>query len=1273
MTLVNPAGVPMRTLALGGVCVMEKLLPAEERPRPLAIARAPRRSRPTGRAANPLAPLELVLDFTLTADADGPVPFGLQEKTYLLQDEDGGHGIVTLPWGSDLLQDLSTISREGHGRGAMQHVGAQLRDFLEPAGWASKEAVIVEANQAGRRVHLSIRSSAAELHALPWELLTLRASGRHLAEFDGVLLRYEWPGTYTVPEEPSATQHGGRIVLAWSAAGGRVSAREHSDALTEACAGQLSVFDPRPHVLADVSYSRLNDALDAARITDPIAVLHILCHAAAGAETVGLALRDGSDPHAADVVDANRLGGLLAPHAGKVRLVVLSVCTSGAHVNLGSIAQAVHRAGVQAVVASRFPLSVAGSVRFTEAFYGSLLGELGSVERAFLAARSVLARDPERLDWTNLMLYARGADGADTRPIAVRPYRGLSSFRPEYSRFFFGREHEIEEVLDRFDALNERERPRLVTLVGPAGVGTTSIALAGVVSRLVAEGWTWLEMRPGSAPNDRLHELLSGLPETTDRPPCLLLVDASEEVFMLVQDPVQRAEFARRLWELAHPSSGISVLITFQSEFLPRLDEASVREGVGLADMVKDRSHRVLVGPMSPAQLRQAIEAPAQLVGLSFEDGLVDRLLDDAGERPDALPSVESALDMMWQMRRGRVLTHEAYRRAGELAGARERYLARQQRRTELVQLAAWVSRWKEQGTLLGGEELARAAEIVQRYPEDIEVDVSSLLSASRAQEEERRAREREEGLRRVREREEELRRMREREEELRQARRSDRDTAKEPSVALLLVHEDDRRPVLEDALPLESVFSSGSPLSGNLSSDFGVLLYDDPDDRAAQRWGVVAPEGPRGDRLLDVITPLRRAREAAQGTEARIYRFPSGLEDAVIVRRWIAQTFWDERLSEEDTPRYVLLLGDADEISLQLQQQLAIDAYVGRLAFRDDNGYGSYVDKVLRWEGRSSMEKGAHLLCYTALDDTVATVLGYRALMRSTIDRMNTPRLRERLSSMRGIGDFVNAKPTAASELMQSSREAATVLFTLSNGLGAPRKGWRSWEEKQAFQGAMSLGSTDRLSVDDVGRGSFLPGGAWLFLAGYSAGTEHESVYRAWALRLRKQQGWDHVDALLSSRSPKGDRPFIAALPQAALANPDGPLAVFGLVDLAWISDYVPGNPSPSLGHGLENLLHELVRGSCFGAAHAVLSQYLRGVTVELSNQDGGRDVLLNDSPDLDLGREAALAHLWLLREHLASYILLGDPAARLPIVRPAASPPRKVGSAPLPEGTPE
>jgi WD40 repeat protein/energy-coupling factor transporter ATP-binding protein EcfA2 len=656
-------------------------------------------------------PLRILLEFTRSEKAADPYAFRLAPQTYLLRKEGGGFESTTLAWGEDLLRDLAALSREGVDPSAVQRVGDQLRVFLEPTGWEREEAAIVSAVKAGQCVHLTIRSAAAELYALPWELLTLRASGQHLGELGGVLIRYEWPKTQTAPEEPSPRNKGGRILLAWSAAGGVVPAKEHIDALQRSCAERSRVFDPRKDVLSHVSYGRLADTLDAASKGDPIAVLHILCHGAAEGQTFGLAWSGDGSSDEKVVVDAGRLRQLLAQHAGRVRLVVLSACdsaNSGALGNhLGSVAQTLHRAGIQAVVASRFPLSGAGSVRLASAFYAALMGELSSVESAFLAARAALARDPARYDWASLMLYARGDDEAETRPVVIRPYRGLLAFKSRHTPFFRGRDAEREALKRRVEEAAKGERPRFQVIAGASGSGKTSLVMAGLIPDLTSgsAGWDVVKLRPASLGGalSTLWKKLRALPEpsvkdseeesapTTVTPrdieeesrrfrsirpgrPLLLLVDQFEELFAPSLEGRERDALVQALWLLSRsPELSIVVLITIRVELLGRcgeivVDEASSRKR--LDRVVYDPDHTYYLVQIDAKHLREIIEEPARKVGLAIEAGLTDVILDDVGDDTGVLPLLEYALDELWKRRAQERLTQDAYRQMGSFKGA---------------------------------------------------------------------------------------------------------------------------------------------------------------------------------------------------------------------------------------------------------------------------------------------------------------------------------------------------------------------------------------------------------------------------------------------------------------------------------------------------------------------------------------------------------------------------------------------------------------------------
>jgi len=202
--------------------------------------------------------------------------------------------------------------------------------------------------------------------------------------------------------------------------------------------------------------------------------------------------------------------------------------------------------------------------------------------------------------------------------------------------------------------------------------------------------------------------------------------------------------------------------------------------------------------------------------------------------------------------------------------------------------------------------------------------------------------------------------------------------------LGLLLAHaDDDQSAVLDGGLPAEAALSADISNQAEAFWDFS----DDPNDLAIQRWGIIAPEGPDGDRLLELIQPLKKLREDEQDAEAFVFRAPVGMGTAA-ARDWRKKTFWKEGTKERDLPRYVLMLGDIDRTSLELQQVLASELLVGRLAFSTDEGYEAYVKKVLRWHTDPSPETQARALFFTARDQTAATTIGDGALVEPSLKR---------------------------------------------------------------------------------------------------------------------------------------------------------------------------------------------------------------------------------------------------------------------------------------------
>jgi len=275
---------------------------------------------------------------------------------------------------------------------------------------------------------------------------------------------------------------------------------------------------------------------------------------------------------------------------------------------------------------------------------------------------------------------------------AVAPYRGLQVFGEEDAPFFFGRDREVQRLLEKLKAST------FLAVLGPSGSGKSSLVRAGLLPELRAgaltDGARWhvCVLRPGAAPLTALAAQLAKLapeqpmgstldaladdPRTlhlavelalADRPAgerALVLVDQLEEVFTLCRDDAQRRQlFSGLLYAACAPGGRSTVIVTMRADFYARC--SAYPEFAQLLT-----AQQILVGAMDENALRQAIEEPARRVGLALEAGLAETIIDDVAAEPGALPLLEHALLELWERRRGELLTLEGYLAAGGVEGA---------------------------------------------------------------------------------------------------------------------------------------------------------------------------------------------------------------------------------------------------------------------------------------------------------------------------------------------------------------------------------------------------------------------------------------------------------------------------------------------------------------------------------------------------------------------------------------------------------------------------
>ncbi|OJT23602.1 hypothetical protein BO221_16505 [Archangium sp. Cb G35] len=376
---------------------------------------------------SPLEPLEVILRFFRTKSDAPSRAFSWTEEAYYVEHDGGDGAVVRFPWHEPRLRPaLEALDGAEPSPEVLEWLGAQLREFLRPTNWARDAHIIETALSEGRPVHLTIRSNADELYYLPWELLPL-SSKRRFAGLEDCLLRYDVPAKHSPVKAPFP----GRILFAYASGGRGVPAAAHLAAIEGACRKAGVPFDRERDVLHEVSRKSLAEKLDE---TDrPVTALHLLCHGSQVGETAyGLSLGPVDSVGVPDPLSAVELRDVLFSRARQLRLVTLCACQGGdagtpAH-PLGSVARMFHEQGVPAVIASRMPLSCEGSVLLTEALYGELFSERGSLRTALSAARRRLKEELRSRDWLSLQFYARAGDVAALYPF--RPPPSLPADKP---------------------------------------------------------------------------------------------------------------------------------------------------------------------------------------------------------------------------------------------------------------------------------------------------------------------------------------------------------------------------------------------------------------------------------------------------------------------------------------------------------------------------------------------------------------------------------------------------------------------------------------------------------------------------------------------------------------------------------------------------------------------------------------------------------------------------------------------------------------------------
>jgi DNA-binding SARP family transcriptional activator/tRNA A-37 threonylcarbamoyl transferase component Bud32/energy-coupling factor transporter ATP-binding protein EcfA2 len=255
------------------------------------------------------------------------------------------------------------------------------------------------------------------------------------------------------------------------------------------------------------------------------------------------------------------------------------------------------------------------------------------------------------------------------------PYRGLEAFDDVDEHVFFGRTSAVAALTAEVD------RHPFVLVVGASGSGKSSLVRAGLIPQLRERGSIAVVTVPGDDPVRQLGDALDQVATApwsgaADREPAATRVAAMARAtgapVVIVIDQIEElwtASSCERRTALIAELSGVvddghaRVIATVRADMLDRpLQDPVMGPHVGAATFV--------VGPLTPAELDEAITLPAASVGVTVDGAVVAQLVAEASSHPGSLPMLQFTLTELYDRRVDGRIDFAALESLGGLGGA---------------------------------------------------------------------------------------------------------------------------------------------------------------------------------------------------------------------------------------------------------------------------------------------------------------------------------------------------------------------------------------------------------------------------------------------------------------------------------------------------------------------------------------------------------------------------------------------------------------------------
>ncbi len=408
--------------------------------------------------------------------------------------------------------------------------------------------------------------------------------------------------------------------------------------------------------------------------------------------------------------------------------------------------------------------------------------------------------------------------------------------------------------------------------------------------------------------------------------------------------------------------------------------------------------------------------------------------------------------------------------------------------------------------------------------------------------------------------------------------------------------------------------------------------------------WGVIYPADMPStlrEEIQEALQPLLELRWEQAGGLFRIYEGGSGYRAGERKDQFFARLGVSPGLVDPlEMPFYLLIVGTPEDIPYAFQYQLDVMRGVGRLDFGDDlDAYDAYARAVVAAEkGDVVLPRRAAFFAPSNAGDRATQISSrylaqplYENLTHSSLDfevelshewELQPPFIGEGWATRRQLEQLLGGDPD----------QQPALLFTASHGIEFPV----GHPAQIRHQGALlcqdwpgpggHLRREHYFAGEDIAPDADLSGMMAFMFACYSAGTPQLDQFAIQAFKVREQIA---------------KRGFTAALPQQLLKQ--GALAVLGHVERAWGYSFI--SPRGRLEHqAFITAMRTLMNGDPVGVAtdtsfdmrYAEMSSDL---SADLDELQWNADHLSDEE----------LVHRWTATNDARSYVVLGDPAARL------------------------